>query len=195
MPLGHQRECAACACEDRRDHEVDGDDAVCGGAEIFDAKIVFAHGQTRQPEFRAEQDCREDARKAGCDHGHGIQHEIRLARIVEDHAEQSGAADIEAVGAAEHGGFDQRTVEHHRQRQRQHAEEDAAVAGNQRADDEAEQAAEYGADQHLCNRVRQPPTVRDECDAIAASGIEQALPERDVAGPRQHDDAERDKRL
>ena len=112
--------------------------------------------------------------------------------VGEDHAEQARPADVESVGAAERGGFDQRAVEHHRQRQRQHAEEDAAVAGNQGADHQAEQAAADGADDHLRHRIGEAPGVGDQRHAIAAGGKEQALAERDVAGARQHHDAERD---
>ena len=195
MPLRHQRECAAGACECRGDHEVEGDDAVRRGAKILDAKVVFAHRKACQPELRAEQDGREDARKAGGDDRHRIKHKVCLARIVEHRAEQGGAADIEAVRAAEDGRLDQRTVKHHRQRQRQHAEEDAGVAGNQRANDQAEEAAEHCADDNLCHGVGDAERDRDQRHAVAAAGIEKALSERDVACPCQHHDAERDKRL
>ena len=81
MPLRHQRKGAAGAGENRRNHEVDGDDAIGREAEIFDAQIILAHREAGQAEFGAEQDGRRDAGKAGRDDRHGIQHEVGLARI------------------------------------------------------------------------------------------------------------------
>ena len=91
-----------------------------------------------------------------------IQHEVGFARIGEVIPNRRRPADIEAIGAAERGGFHQRAVEHHRQRQCQHAEEDAAVTCDQWADHEAEQAAADRADDHLRDCVGETPGIGDE---------------------------------
>ena len=169
--------------------------AVGRDAQIFDAQIVFAHRQAGKTEFGPEQDSRGDAGKARHDDRDGVQHEVGFARIGEAHAEQGRPPDIESIRAAKRGRFHQRAVKHHRQRQSQHAEENAAVARDQRADDQAEQAAASRADDDLRHRIGESPGVGDQRHAIAAGGKEQALAERHVAGARQHDDAERDQRI
>ncbi len=195
VALRHQGQRAAGAGENRRDDEIDGDDAVGGKAEIFHPQIVFTHREAGKAKLGAEQDGRGDAGKAGGDHRDRIQHEIRLAGVAEDHAEQAGAADIESVGAAERGRLEQRAIQHHRQRQRQHAEEDAAVARNQRPDHKAKQAAAHRADDDLQHGIGDPRSVGDQRHAVAAGGEEQPWPERHIAGARQHHDAERDQRI
>ena len=195
VPLRHQGKGAAGAGENRGDHEVDRDDPVGRDTQIFDAQIVFTHGEAGEAEFGPEQDGGRDAGKAGHDDRDRIQHEIGLARIGETHAEQARPPDIESIGAAKRGGFHQRAVKHHRQRQRQHAEEDAAVARDQRTDHETEQAAADRADNHLRHRIGEAPGIGDQRHAIAAGGKEQALAERDIAGAGQHHDAERDQRV
>src|SRR5439155_16436436 len=106
MPLRHQRERAARACKDGCDDEVDGDDPVRRYAEILDAQIVLTNREAGKTEFGAEQNGRRNAGEPGGDDRDRIQHEIRLARVDEAYAEQARAHDVEAIGSAEHGGFD-----------------------------------------------------------------------------------------
>ena len=157
MPLRHQRERAAGAGKDRGNHEIDRDDAVGGEAEIFDPQVVFADGEAGEPELGTEQDGRGDAGKAGGDHRDSIQHEVRFARIGKAHAEQGWAPDVKAVRTAQRGGLYQRAIKDHRERQRQHAEEDAAVASDQWTDHEAEHAAADSTDDHLRDRISEAP--------------------------------------
>ena len=192
VPLRHQGKRAASSGENRRDNKIDGDDPVRRDTEILDAQIVFTNREAGEAELGPKQDRCCDAGEPGGDHRDRIQHEIGLARVGEDHAEQARPPDVEAIGAAERVRFDQRAIQHHRQRERQHAEEDAAIAGNQRTDHKAEQAAADGADDRLRHRVGDTPGVGDQGHAITTRRIEQALAERYIAGARQYHDAERD---
>ena len=63
---------------------------------------------------------------------------------------------IEAVRAAERIGLVENAVDDHRQRERQRGEEDAAIAGKERRDDEPRIRAGDAAQRHQQDRIGDP---------------------------------------
>ena len=97
---------------------------------------------------------------------------------------------IQAVGAAQRIGLVENAIDDHRQRERQRGEEDAAIAGKQRRNDQRRGSAPATAPSATSSsRIADPETAHRHPGGIGAGAIEGALAERDQATAHQRDDA------
>ena len=149
------------AAAEGRQHEVDRHRLPHRAAEVLDAQFVLAHRQRHQAARGVEVDARQQRQHGGDADRQHVQH-VAGVRIGQLACRSSvGRPTLKPSEPPSASIFINSAVEHHRQRQRQHREEDAAVAREQRREGRGDQHGGDAAGQRQPQRVGEAELVVD----------------------------------
>ncbi len=190
----HGNQCARRACKSTRGCIFELDESLGRISEVVHAHLVLpdcrAHMAQRGTQVTRNTPGREQRgdRRQQVDRLHGAHARHLLA-------EKRGTCDRKAIGGAKALGFEQHTVEDHRQRHRQHREKDAAVAPHQKAGAKSNHARDDRSQYQQGQRVAQAQPGLGQSGHVAAQAVVKRMAKGHQAGSQQKQHSQCDKAL